>query len=541
MKAMKKVVVMTQSAFKFQEISEMLALYGCQARREDWEGEGDPIERARERAPDADAVAWEQTSLREMEGGRVEHESRLAVFYPQSGETKQWVERVRGSLAPTNESPQDPPDAYGWDARFTPAGSALTLHELKQRGLKVSARQLAVGAWCESWLHYQTPVSWRHMEPAEGVEAWLSDQPILQTEQTAATRELIQSVARGGAWFKASGNRRVKHYWWPGLNAGIPMTPKKDYVHELTFLTHDLIHWAMPDVIPSSGSERDYRLYVVTRMMSEAITLVMADMVFIDQALKAGLVYDTLKRAIHPLYDARVSAKAWCKAMSHYAIRGDARELGAIAKSPEALVAFKAKYSRFFEADLRWTAHNARHLQKSVDPRWIALHERFKSQCDLGLSSTEDYHQAWSEDDKLLVDQVFERLWSLRWVKPSELYQGGVGASGRRLQRWWLGQLALTYKMEDVPLSGCVRQSLVRACLESPTEEGLREPLALWESYVDALGGLARVSSNDTSIFKAYYPIVPPLYLSYDLEPGAYRGVAAMWSAARSQSASVDK
>lgn len=525
---MKIIRIVTDNPIKYEEIAEMVRLYGCQ-----------PLQTASaawllpwDKSDRSAAMAVEQTRLVHLADGVVEHQSELIARYP-DGQERIWRERLRGKLIDSAE--QTGEGVYNWDARFIPAGSSLSLHELKTRGQKVSARQLAVGAWLKSWLDYQEPVSWAHMAAHERLEPWLKEQALLSTPATASTRSIIERVHRGGAWFKASWNRRVKHYWWPGLNAGIPMTPKKDYVHELTFLVHDLIHWAMPDALPASGSEKDYRLYVAVRMMSEAITLVMADMIFIDQALKDGLDYDAGKRRIHPLYDSAVSARQWCLAMSHYAIRGDDSRLAAIAKSPEALEAFKEKYAPFFEEDLRWTAHNARRLIRTVDPRWGELYERFAHETDLQLSTTRRYHSGWSENDETMVDRVFEELWEKSWERPDGVYADeAITPETRRLQRWWLGQLALTYAMDDLPLSGCVRETIVSACLEAPNEERLASLIPLWDSYVDALIGLCRLSSNDEASAKKCHPVTPPLYVSYDQEKGSYRGVKAMWADIRS-------
>lgn len=517
---MRTIAICTDNPIKFQEMADMARLYGLGVRH---------LPAADAEPHDGiDAMVREQTQLDTLPDGRVEHTSRVTVQLPNEP-VQTWVARVTGTLL--DHAPHDD-SAYNWDTRFVPSGSALSLHALKQKGLKVSARQAAMGAWLSRWLHYGESVAWRHMAPTESLTEWLAQQPILNQPQTAPTRAIIERVASNGAWFKRSENRRAKHYWWPGLNAGLPMTPKKDYVHELTFLVHDLIHWAMPDVLPSGDSLKDYRLYMVTRMMSEAITLVSADMLFIDQALAAGLEYDTTKRKIHPLYNSAHDHKTWCRAMSHYAIRGDDTLLRAIAKSPQALDDFKGKFGVFFEEDQRWTSHNAVQLGRQLDPTWRTLYELFSQHLDLGLTSTVDYYGAWSEDDTTLVDNVFEQLWLFHWEPPASRQDLSM-AETKRMQRWWLGQIALTYKMDDLPLSGLIRQTVVRACLDDAPADYLQELVPVWNNYVDALQAMARLSPNDAQVFKAYYPVTTPLYVSYDLDPGSYVGIERRWAIAR--------
>lgn len=517
---MRTVFVQTSNALKFGEIAEMAKLYGCKVEQV---GSGfEPSELGTD-----DALVSEQTRLEAFPDGRVAHESQ--VLATTAAGSKVWKERVKGSLRAAL-GPSGP-DVYGWDELFVPAGSSKSLHELKLAGLKVSARQLAVGAWLKDWLEYGEPVRWNHIPPAQSVKEWALSEPLLSQAPLAESLKAFLRVHQGGAWFKEATNRRAKHYWWPGLNAGIPQVPKRDRIHETTFLVHDLFHWTMPDAMLSGRGERPHRTYVALRMMSEAVTMVMADMAFVEQAAEAGLEYDFGARRIFPIYDPAKGTKAWCKAMSVYAVLGDESELSKLCSKPEALAAFNDKYGPFFEEDLRWTAHNARHLASALDPRWVGCHRRFALGCDLGLSETDDYAAQWSDDDRSLVDGLFEALWARHWVAGSE-YDQAIDPEVRALQRWFCGQLALTYKMDDLPLSRCVRESVEAACLGGDLDS-IRAQIPLWENYVDALEALSRLSGNDAALFKDYYPIVPPMYVSYDRPKESYSGIAARWVEAR--------
>ena len=522
---------MTGNQLKFEEIRGMASLYGCAV--EQVGADFDP-----KRLGPRDAAVCEQTRLLEEHGGRVVHESRV---WAQTVEgTKEWMERVKGVLLA--EEAEADPSVYGWDKRFYPVGSKKSLHELKCMGLKVSARQLAIGAWLKDWLEYDAPVHWNHIPPAKDVAGWLASEPLMAHPELAPVRRAFERVHEGGAWFKEATNRRSKHYWWPGLNAGIPMVPKRDRVHETTFLVHDLFHWTMPDPLLSGPDLRSRRTYVALRMMSEAVTMVMADMVFAQKAKQAGLEYDFAARKIHPVYDPEVPVRDWCKAMSVYAVLGDDSQLAKIAKSEEALSAFKEKFGPFFEEDLRWTAHNARHLAKELLPGWVDCARRFAAGCGLGFSETDDYASCWSDSDAALVDNLFDALWDRHW-KGGEMDGGtaqvpaGAGdcpemPQARARQRWLCGQLALAYRMWDLPVSRAVAKQIESACLGGDPE-AIGECVELWENYVDALEGLNRLSVNDAALFKAYYPIVPPLYVSYDRDKATYGGIAAMWEQAR--------
>ena len=73
------------------------------------------------------------------------------------------------------------------------------------------------------------------------------------------------------------------NYWCPGMNAGIPFVRKRDPVHEITFTAHDFGHFLIPDLVFTGELSANVRkTYILYRMMSEATTLVFADMLFVE-------------------------------------------------------------------------------------------------------------------------------------------------------------------------------------------------------------------------------------------------------------------
>lgn len=89
-----------------------------------------------------------------------------------------------------------------------------------------------------------------------------------------------------GVFLRAPENRREKLYWVPGLNSGLPLTKKKDQGHERIFRFHDCSHHGIPDLVFLSPSnfrfnvepKRHKATYVLHRLMTEAFSLVTADM-----------------------------------------------------------------------------------------------------------------------------------------------------------------------------------------------------------------------------------------------------------------------
>jgi len=108
-------------------------------------------------------------------------------------------------------------------------------------------------------------------------------------------------VYRGGIYYTSADSLRIKLNWQPGIN-GLPLTPKKkNRFHELTFGIHDKGHACFrPDLFVVEDTKLDYYLYMINRMMSEAITLFFADCLFVT-AVKDE--YDTVNdRGIFPLF-----------------------------------------------------------------------------------------------------------------------------------------------------------------------------------------------------------------------------------------------
>ncbi len=60
---------------------------------------------------------------------------------------------------------------------------------------------------------------------------------------------ILNRVLDEGIFFRSPKNRRQANYWLPGLNAGLPLVEKKDEIHEITFMAHDMCHFAIKDLV----------------------------------------------------------------------------------------------------------------------------------------------------------------------------------------------------------------------------------------------------------------------------------------------------
>lgn len=188
-------------------------------------------------------------------------------------------------------------------------------------------------------------------------------------------------ITDAGLFFRSAINRREKNYWLPGLNGGIPLSPKKDPIHEIIFAAHDIGHMCIPDLIVSGSlTDHEKKVYIAYRMMSEAITLVFADMFFVDTLVRNGLEYDFTKGRIYPLFkelglsldalNLLENSKKILHANVRYCLRGDDSEYASLISSnsgnQQSLGEFKDRYVPFFVEDFRWTAQNIERMSEQA-------------------------------------------------------------------------------------------------------------------------------------------------------------------------------
>lgn len=147
---------------------------------------------------------------------------------------------------------------FGWDEVFLPRFTHTSFAALARQGFKVSARDMVLSEFVKDRIYYKRRVDWKHAPQQQSRSV---DFERLPSQWFAANAHLNSPQARGmgirnswvamsnsGVFWRSAKNRREKTYWLPGLNAGIPLTPKRDEIHELTFLAHDCGHHSLPDV-----------------------------------------------------------------------------------------------------------------------------------------------------------------------------------------------------------------------------------------------------------------------------------------------------
>jgi hypothetical protein len=213
---------------------------------------------------------------------------------------------------------------FGFDDIFVLKATNLSYHEKKLAGCKCSPRDANLSEYLVRHVHYKRRKQWSHLPTGQqdptalqlstiaigrddgmGCANFIANTPYLHTEPAARLLPCFFAVVNDGTFFRSAISRREVNYWCPGLNAGVPFVAKKDAIHELTFLAHDFGHFMLPDLVfTGKHSPLLRRVYIISRMLSEAATLVFADMLLAEGLRRSGVEYDWTKRAIWPLFEA---------------------------------------------------------------------------------------------------------------------------------------------------------------------------------------------------------------------------------------------
>jgi hypothetical protein len=125
--------------------------------------------------------------------------------------------------------------------------TGLSYHQKKLLRCKVSPRDMALGAYLRDHVHYKAhrTTKWppievdRTIQFGDGTRAstYVLANPLLMNDSArdVGLTAAFVNVANSGLFLRAAATRREFIYWLPGLNAGVPLVPKADPVHETTF------------------------------------------------------------------------------------------------------------------------------------------------------------------------------------------------------------------------------------------------------------------------------------------------------------------
>jgi hypothetical protein len=358
------------------------------------------------------------------------------------------------------------------------------------------------------------------------VSRFVASNPYLQKPELKiyGLDRLIRASLQGGVHFRASPSRRIGNYWLPGLNGGIPFTPKDDPIHEITYFFHDLMHYLVPDLLFDGSTSRPARLvYLASRMISESISLVLADMLFVDSLKQAGVSYDFPKRRIHPLFKSfqepattPESLKKLCWRMTRYCLLGES----VLGEGPEA-EAFITKYKGFFVADWAWTAANWSNMARRAPSirDWL---ERLGGYSGVETAGAVALKLKIEPDASFLevVRSCFDYLFEARIVAAlqNDAPLNEPLAYSNAFRRWLAGQLAVFPRYQAIVGWPELAERLFSRA-QNPalfTAGEIREIRQEYAGHLNQLARKAALSFDDARSFAQVFPLFDPFFVFYD-------------------------
>lgn len=470
--------------------------------------------------------------------GEVIHYSNVTANIRKEGVNTQFdfPAEVEGFIFPHLKSSRS--DVYNWDDIFVSSRTMKTYQEMKDNGIKNSARDLAFSKLIDELpfiFEFEKKVN-LNFNPTETNDVISFEPFIYQLFQeneyykiaykNPLFKNIINNVLNEGLFIRRASNRKQKNYWLPGLNAGIPLTPKKDELHEMTFMFHDIMHFIFTDVFVVDDTQCAKNKYLISRMMSEAFTLVLADMLFVSLIKKENIEYDYNKRRIYPLFEkidfdinkeniSKIKDLLWASVC--FALMGRETELLELVGDQHLIDHYKEKYQRFFQEDYRWTHHNYQNVvKKAVNNKKLTVLTEF---CQDSIPNTDTFCQSFDVDASL-EDQIkvvfIEMFGKLETMINHEINYDESLAFTNAVKRYYAGQMAVFFKFETLYNDLFITQMIAYLKKNRLTKDDLLQLNNIYSVYIDKLQEDNYISKYTAKDFKNICPIFDPFYVFYE-------------------------
>jgi len=591
------VVLATSNGRKVEEYARLLARYGLVVRRGEpalWDDD-DGMRRLLTTDAKCVAVLRDTAALLAADGSPASLTAvglayskvvlEAAMLKPEYVRAR-YEATTAGFVDPGLPAPAEP---FGWDHVFVVWGTGRSYEAAKGGGSgKISSRDGALSGFIRDRLHYASRKDLAHwplkphatiefgLDPADFVAA----NPYFAAGAGCLYGAALTRVLNQGIVFRSPANRREVNYWLPGLNAGLPLVAKRDPCHEATFMAHDFGHFLQPDLV-FTGSDFDVspagrRIYVAYRMISEAVTMMLADVLLVHHLATCGAFdYDWTARRIYPLFAAThadlpaaggdaalATLEAVVRANVAYCLRGDDAPWRALftdaAAGAAALAAFKEKYTPFFIVDYAWTASNIASCAARRDyfaAWWADVAPLRRLAPDLLLLTIEEFAEAAGLSGGRadapgvdIVSAVFDTVWRLIY-RPALATRERLASADHRLfhayLRYAMGQAGLFHappaaaSRRTAPVAAAIKTFLTTASAATAADGSrgattftdVAAVQALYGHYVRSLEGDGALTPDDAEVYKEVFPLFEPNYLSYDDAPASYGSLPAVWAA----------
>jgi hypothetical protein len=491
-------------------------------------------------------ILSEETHLENEKGEKVDSYSHMDIlthvsvlkvtscFTSVDFETKEYTSKVKGYIN-LLKSEDNNPNIYNWDDVFVCLKNMKTYHEMRSIHEKFSARQIVISNFLNDYASFKNKVDLQFnpfnqtnvVEFSHKIYDFISENEFLSlSKKSNILNPLMQKVLNNGIFTRSSLNKKQRNYWYPSLNAGLPLVPKKDQIHEVTFMFHDLMHHLIPDLIMTGNFNNNHKeAYVIHRMLSESFTIVLADMVFIDQLVKEGISYDWDKRKIYPVYrDMNIQTltirilKKILWANVNFALLGDYSLLEELT-SKNALNDYINKYEKFFIEDYRWTINNFENMSKNKAniEEWYHNHaDSIEHKNTLGIYGyvTQD-EPTYKAKVKMIFNDVFKKLEHA--IKHPETFDYEQSNS-KAFKNYMIGQSIIFFNYSFHQDSETFLK-LITEELNSKEILSIEDTLKIknfFNLYLEKLKNQNVISENNMITYKEIVPFFEAFYVFYD-------------------------
>lgn len=490
------------------------------------------------------------------------NQARVKVWVPQWDEKNQlngitcreFNHEIAGSINPDFKDKQTP-EVFGWDHLFVNAATGKTNQETSTSPWgKQSARQMVLSDFVTTNLFYKQPKNLTHhvdLKPTQAVEfteemsvsGFMRRDPCLSNPHLGVwgLDKLKTKLLNEGEFFKAGTSRPLNNYFSPPFG-GIPIVPKKSFVEETVFMFHDLGHHNIPDLIPTGDFSLEQRhVYTAWRMMSEAMTICLADMFYANTLERTNKDWvGSLDTRIYPLFKATkfdeiVTAENRDEIMTKilranvaYAVLGDDSEWRKLVKEGgEAKIeAYKAHFGKFFIGDHVWTHANfsnmAKHQEyyedwsKLVDPEHYAqanlilLDDVVTSLKARGVNLNSFEATVWGVFEAIIRSRFFDKQPIVELTDKQR--------QENAFRRYMIGQLSFYPRFKDLPGMMERGKQLADKIKLSPHlgPEVRKQIRDQFEKDVRYVWGQGCITADAAMNYMQVHPVFPPVYINYN-------------------------
>lgn len=537
-----KIYLITKNDFKKNEVKKIFKNYGMEV--EYFENKENAINNAIIKNELNFTIMREETELRRKECGEfknlesVIHCSVLKVEQHINNTIKssEYKSEVKGFIDLTKRKIENE-NVYNWDDIFTVSETLNTYQELKDSNDKFSARKIVIYDFLKDLFLLKKKVD-LNFNPLNQKNV-ISFSPCIYDlidnnkflnlhKNNNELKNLVSFIKSQGLFTKSAISKNQRNYWFPSLNAGLPLVPKKDETHETTFMFHDIMHHAMPDLILTGENNKEIKdTYVIHRMIGEAITLVLADMIYVDQLVESGLDYDWSKRKIYYIYKEfknknEINIKSIKKllwANVKFALLGESRELINISNNV-VVKDYTDKYEKFFIEDYRWTINNYENMIKNdkLIKSWLSNVK--------GIDNKKELVTAYSKhiDNNMNYEKKVEVIFNLVWKKLKKNMSKNIEfniekANYNAFKNYIFGQMFIFSKYEnDI---NCFFIDKIKKEFEGKEKLTIKEIKRIrkfFNIYVERLYSQKFLTKLEKEEFKNIVPIFDSFFVFYDRE-----------------------